>query len=52
MSLFINDLAFRGTAQGDEVKLAVFAGSLASAAGGLAILWASSRGATRPVTRL
>ena len=38
MSLFIGDLAFRGSPRGDEVKLAVFAGSLASAALGLAVL--------------
>ena len=38
MSLFIGDLAFRGLPRGDEVKLAVFAGSLASAALGLLIL--------------
>lgn len=43
MSLFINDLAFRGGPRGDEIKLAVFIGSLASAAGGLAILWAAGR---------
>ena len=38
MSLFINELAFRETAQGDVVKLAVFVGSLVSALVGLAIL--------------
>jgi len=43
MSLFIGDLAFRGTPRGDEVKLAVFAGSLASAALGLLILRLASR---------
>ena len=43
MSLFINELAFRGSPRGDEIKLAVFAGSLASAIGGLAILWAAGR---------
>ncbi|MBV9748132.1 MAG: Na+/H+ antiporter NhaA [Acetobacteraceae bacterium] len=43
MSLFINDLAFRGSPRGDEIKLAVFVGSLASAVGGLAILWAAAR---------
>jgi NhaA family Na+:H+ antiporter len=43
MSLFINDLAFRGGPRGDEIKLAVFIGSLASAAGGLAVLWAAGR---------
>ena len=41
MSLFIGDLAFGATPLGDEVKLAVFVGSLLSAAAGLAILaWA------------
>ncbi len=44
MSLFIGDLAFRQTARGDEVKLAVFAGSLISAALGLIILGLASRG--------
>ena len=38
MSLFIGELAFRGSPRGDEVKLAVFAGSLASAALGLLVL--------------
>jgi len=38
MSLFIGDLAFRHTPRGDEVKLAVFMGSLISAVLGLAIL--------------
>ena len=38
MSLFIGDLAFRQTPRGDEVKLAVFVGSLASAAVGLLVL--------------
>ena len=38
MSLFISDLAFRDSPRGDEVKLAVFAGSLASAALGLTVL--------------
>ena len=38
MSLFIGDLAFRGSPRGDEVKLAVFVGSLASALFGLLIL--------------
>ena len=38
MSLFIGDLAFRGSPRGDEVKLAVFAGSLASAVLGLLVL--------------
>ena len=43
MSLFIGDLAFRGSSRGDEVKLAVFIGSLASALAGLAILAVVSR---------
>lgn len=43
MSLFIGDLAFRGTPYGDEVKLAVFAASLASALLGLAVLSLTSR---------
>ena len=38
MSLFIGDLAFRGSPRGDEVKLAVFVGSLASALVGLVVL--------------
>jgi NhaA family Na+:H+ antiporter len=38
MSLFIGDLAFRGAPRGDEVKLAVFVGSLISALSGLAVL--------------
>ncbi len=38
MSLFIGDLAFRQSPRGDEVKLAVFVGSLASAALGLLVL--------------
>ncbi len=47
MSLFISDLAFRDSPLGDEVKLAVFAGSLASAAIGLSILgFARPRGAS------
>jgi len=43
MSLFIGDLAFRGSPRGDEVKLAVFVGSLLSALAGLAVLAAASR---------
>ncbi len=43
MSLFIGDLAFRQGSRGDEVKLAVFVGSLASAALGLLILRAAAR---------
>ncbi len=42
MSLFIGDLAFRQTPRGDEIKLAVFVGSLASAALGLLILRVAS----------
>ncbi len=45
MSLFIGDLAFRGSPRGDEVKLAVFVGSLVSAAVGLVILALASRSA-------
>ncbi len=43
MSLFIGDLAFRQGPRGDEIKLAVFVGSLASAALGLLILRLASR---------
>ncbi len=43
MSLFIGDLAFRSGPRGDEVKLAVFVGSLASAALGLLILRLAAR---------
>ncbi len=43
MSLFIGDLAFRQGPRGDEVKLAVFVGSLASAALGLLILRLAAR---------
>jgi len=43
MSLFIGDLAFRQTPRGDEVKLAVFVGSLASAVLGLLILHLAAR---------
>jgi NhaA family Na+:H+ antiporter len=38
MSLFIGDLAFRDSPRADEVKLAVFIGSLASAALGILVL--------------
>ena len=38
MSLFIGDLAFRGSVRGDEVKLSVFVGSLVAALIGLAVL--------------
>ena len=43
MSLFINELAFRDSVQGDVVKLAVFAGSIVSSVVGLAILAVVSR---------
>ena len=43
MSLFIGDLAYRQSPRGDEVKLAVFVGSLVSACLGLVILFAVSR---------
>ena len=43
MSLFIGDLAFRGTPRGDEVKLAVFVGSLVSAMAGLIVLALATR---------
>lgn len=43
MSLFIGDLAFRGSPRGDEVKLAVFVGSGLSALAGLAVLVLASR---------
>ena len=49
MSLFIGDLAFRQTPRGDEVKLAVFIGSLISALLGLALLAAASRRAAARV---
>ena len=51
MSLFIGDLAFRGSPRGDEVKLAVFVGSLLSAAAGLAVLAAVARVKGRVVVR-
>ena len=38
MSLFIGDLAFRGSPRGDEVKLAVFVASITAALVGLAVL--------------
>ena len=47
MSLFIGELAFRGTPQGDGVKLAVFVASGISALLGLVVLW-SARGAHAP----
>jgi NhaA family Na+:H+ antiporter len=43
MSLFIDDLAYRTSLRGGEVKLAVFAGSLVSALLGLAILAVATR---------
>ena len=43
MSLFIGDLAFRATPRGDEVKLAVFVGSLVSAVVGLIVLALATR---------
>ena len=48
MSLFIGDLAFRATPRGDEVKLAVFIGSIVSAVLGLIVLSI----ATRPQVRV
>ncbi len=50
MSLFIGDLAFRGTPRGDEVKLAVFVGSLIAALAGLLVLHLAtpSSGRTAP----
>jgi NhaA family Na+:H+ antiporter len=39
MSLFIAELAFEGYPRHEEVKLAVFAGSLLSAVAALAVLW-------------
>ncbi len=46
MSLFIADLAFRGSVRGDEVKLSVFIGSIAAALLGLVVLALAS---SRPV---
>ena len=43
MSLFIGDLAFRSSPRGDEVKLAVFVASLASAVIGLVVLSLATR---------
>ncbi len=43
MSLFIGDLAFRGTALHDGVKLAVFCGSLLSAVLGVIVLAGTAR---------
>jgi NhaA family Na+:H+ antiporter len=51
MSLFIGDLAFHGTALHDEVKLAVFIGSIISALLGVAVLaLASTARARAPAT--
>ncbi len=48
MSLFIGDLAFRGTALFDGIKLAVFCGSLLSAFTGVAVLFlVAGRGSAR-----
>ena len=49
MSLFIGDLAFRSTPRGDEVKLAVFVASLASAVIGLVVLAIATRPRIRDV---
>ncbi len=43
MSLFIGDLAFRDSPRGDEVKLAVFVGSIISAVIGLIVLSIATR---------
>ena len=43
MSLFIGDLAFRESPRGDEVKLAVFVGSIISAVLGLIVLSVTTR---------
>lgn len=43
MSLFIGDLAFHNSPRGDEVKLAVFVGSLVSAIVGLIVLALATR---------
>ena len=43
MSLFIGDLAFRNSPRGDEVKLAVFVGSIISALIGLTVLSLTTR---------
>ena len=53
MSLFIGDLAFRASPRGDEVKLAVFVGSIISAVIGLTVLSLSTpaeRGGSPAVT--
>lgn len=44
MSLFIGTLAFGQTAELENVRLAVLAGSAISALAGVAVLWASTRG--------
>ena len=47
MSLFIGEIAFRGGPRNAEIKLAVFAASLLSAALGLVVLAWAARGAAR-----
>ena len=49
MSLFIGDLAFRASPRGDEVKLAVFVGSIISAIIGLVVLSLTTRRAAGEV---
>jgi len=44
MSLFIGDIAFRGSPRGEEIKLAVFVASLFSAVLGLLVLWWAAPG--------
>ncbi len=51
MSLFIGDLAFRESPRGDEVKLAVFLGSLVAAAVGLLVLGLCRPRPASPPTR-
>jgi NhaA family Na+:H+ antiporter len=46
MSLFIGDIAFRGSPRGEEIKLAVFVASLFSAVLGLLVLWWAAPGET------
>ncbi|MGI4952926.1 MAG: Na+/H+ antiporter NhaA [Janthinobacterium lividum] len=46
MSLFIGDIAFRGSPRGEEIKLAVFVASLFSAVLGLLVLWRAAPGET------
>jgi NhaA family Na+:H+ antiporter len=52
MSLFIGDLAFRDSPRGDEVKLAVFAGSIISAILGLIVLSIATRPSSGEVSEL